>query len=65
MARPSIIHTDPAGGLQPGAQHVTRFDDERVLAVDQQAHHLPLRDGDADRLQLRHQPRNGDLSLVI
>jgi hypothetical protein len=50
VARTSVIHRDPVGGLQAGAQHVTRFGNERVLPGDQQAHHLPLRDVDTDRL---------------
>src|SRR5689334_19344253 len=50
VARTSVIHRDPVGGLQAGAQHVTRFGKELVLPGNQQAHHLPLRDVDTDRL---------------
>ncbi|MGX9576961.1 hypothetical protein [Mesorhizobium sp. f-mel] len=38
---------------------------EALLAIDQQTHHLPLRDRDADRSQQRHQPRHGDLALMV
>ena len=36
-----------------------------VLTGDQQAHHLPLRDADADRPQLCHQSRHSHLALMI
>ena len=65
VPRAGIIHRDPARRLQPGAQYVSRFGVERALAANQQPHHLPLRYADTDRLQLCHQPRYRDLSLVI
>jgi hypothetical protein len=31
LCRPGVIHRDPAGGLQTGAQHVARFGMESIL----------------------------------
>ena len=39
---PGVIHRDPAGALQPGAQHIARFGEEVLLIAHQQPHHLPL-----------------------
>ena len=65
VPRPGVIHRDPARRLQPGAQHVARFRQELVLPADQQSHQLPLRDADADRLELGQQTRHRDLPLVV
>ena len=65
VPRAGVVDGNPVGGFQAGAQHVAGFAAERILPGDQQAHHLPLGDADADRLQLRHQPRHGDLALVV
>ena len=54
-----------ARGLQARPQYVTVLGEEPVLSSDQQAHHLPLRDGDADPPQLCHQARHGHLPLVV
>ena len=55
-----VVDRDPAGAGQARAQHLLCFAEEAVLAVDQQTHHLSLRDLDADRAQERHQPRHPD-----
>jgi hypothetical protein len=62
---PGVVDRDPAGARQAGAQHVPGLVAETVLAIDQQTHHLPLRDFDADRAQQRHQPRHGNLALMV
>jgi hypothetical protein len=65
VAGAGVVHRDPGGGLQPGAQHIAGFGEEAIMVGDQQAHDLSLGDADADRLQLRHQPRHGDLALIV
>ena len=49
----------------PATQHILRLREEFVLPSDQQPHHLPLRNGNADRPQLLHQPGHRDLPLVV
>jgi hypothetical protein len=44
VARAGIVHADPGGVGQAGAQHVTGFVAKPILARDQQAHHLTARD---------------------
>ena len=65
VARASVVHRDPGGGLQPRSQHVARFVEKAVMAVDQQTHDLTLGDAEADRLQLFHQPLHRHLALVV
>ncbi len=65
MPRSGVIHRDPARRLQPGAQHVACFRQELVLPADQQSPELPLRDADADCLELGEQTRHRDLPLVV
>jgi len=60
-----VVNRDPARARQPGPQHLLALLEERLLISDQQAHDLPLGDGDPNRPQLRHQPRHGGLPLVI
>ena len=62
---PRVIHRNPTRCLQTRAQHVARFGQELILPGDQQTHDLPLGDGEAHRLQQRHQPRHGHLPLVV
>ena len=56
--------TQPAVA-QPGPQHLARLGEEGVLARVQQADDLALGDQDADRPELGHQARHGDLALVV
>jgi hypothetical protein len=65
VTRAGVVHRDPGGRLQAGAQYFTALGQEVVVTVDQQAHHLPFGDADADRLQLSHQPLDGDLPLMV
>ena len=65
VPRPGVIDRDPARVPQPGPQHLLALVEERLLVPDQQAHDLPLGDGDPNRLQLRHQPRHGGLPLMV
>jgi hypothetical protein len=65
VPRAGVVHRDPAGGLQPGPQHLTGFAAEVLRFVDQQPHHLPFRDADTDRVELCHQPWHRDLTLVV
>ena len=65
MACTGVVHRDPGRRLQARPQHVTVLIEEPVLSSDQQAHHLSLRDGDADPPQLCHQPRHRDLALMV
>jgi hypothetical protein len=52
-------------GLQAGPQHVAVLGEEVVLTVNQQTHHLALRDVDAEREQLRHRSLHRHLALVV
>ena len=65
MARTGIVDRDPGRRLQASPQHLTAFSQEAVLTIDQQAHHLALGDADADRSQLRHQPLDCHLPLMV
>ena len=65
VARAGVVHRDPGRRLQARPQHVTVLGEEPILSGDQQAHHLSLGDGDADRPQLRHQPRHRHLALMV
>ncbi len=65
VASPGVVHRDPGGAREPGAQHIARLIEEAVLAGDQQTHELPLGDHDAERAQQRQQPRHRDLPLMI
>ena len=60
-----VVHRDPGRSLQASPQNVAGLRQEPILTGDQQAHHLSFRDADTDRVQLRHQPRHGDLALMI
>ena len=57
VASTGIVHRDPGGARQPGAQHIAGLVAKAVLASDQQTHELPLGDDDADRPQLLDQTR--------
>jgi hypothetical protein len=66
LCRPPVSSTVIQAAISSqarAARHALRY--ELILAADQQPHQLPLRNADADRLQLRHQPKHGDLPLVI
>src|SRR5712691_8521792 len=65
VARHGIVHRDPGGTRQPGAQHLARLAEEAVLPGDQQPHDLALGDGKAEAAQLRDQPRHRHLSLMV
>src|SRR5580765_5995562 len=64
MACTSVIHRDPGRRPQARPQYVTVLIKEPILSSDQQAHHLPLGDGDANAPQLCHQPWHGHLPLM-
>jgi hypothetical protein len=63
VARAGIIHAHPGRIAQSGAQNAARFRQEAILAGNQQTHHLPPQDIDADGSQLGRQPSHGDLAL--
>ena len=65
MACTGVVHRDPGRRPQACPQYVTVLIEEPVLSSDQQAHHLPLGDGNADPPQLCHQPRHGYLPLMM
>ena len=65
MTRAGVVCRDPGRRLQARPQHVTVLREEPILSGDQQAHHLPLGDGDANPPQLCHQPRHRDLALMV
>jgi hypothetical protein len=65
VPRPGVVHRDPASACQPGPQHIAALVEEALLIEDQQAHDLPLGDGDPHRPQLRDQARHGRLTLVV
>ena len=65
VARAGIVHRDPSRRLQPGPQHVAVFGKKPVLTINQQTHHLALRDADPDGAQLRDQPLHRHLALVV
>ena len=62
---PGIVDRDPGGAREPGAQHLAVLRQEAVLAGYQQTHELPLGDDDAERPQLRQQPRHRHLALMV
>lgn len=47
------------------AQHRAALGQEAVLAIDQQTHHLTLRDADTDGPHLCGQPRRRHLALMV
>ncbi len=53
MARAGVVGADPRSIPQAGAQHCPALGEAAVLAPAQQAHRLALRNGQAQRLQLR------------
>ena len=63
--RAGVVHADPRRRLQASPQHLAVLREKRGLAVDQQAHDLAFGDADADRLQQRDQPLDGDLALMM
>ena len=65
VACAGVVHRDPGSGLQPRPQHVTAFDQKTVLAIDQQPHHLALRDAETHRAQLGGQPLHRYLTLMV
>jgi hypothetical protein len=65
VPRPGVVDRDPARARQPGPQHLPALLEEAPLTLDQQAHDLPLGDGDPNRPQLRDQPRHGGLPLMV
>ena len=65
VARTGIVDRDPPRRRQPSAQHVSCLAEEGVLALDEEPHHLPLGDHDADIIEQAHQPRHRDLALHI
>ncbi|EDP60995.1 hypothetical protein BAL199_00660 [alpha proteobacterium BAL199] len=65
VACAGVVDRHPCRGFQPRAQHRTGLRDEAILILDQQPHHLPLGDLDADGLEQFYQPRHGDLPLVV
>ena len=64
-ARAGIVRRGPGCRLQTRPQYVTVLGEEAVLSSDQQAHHLPLGDGDANPPQLCHQPRDDHLPSMV
>jgi hypothetical protein len=60
-----VIDADPRTRRKTGPKHVTGFIEKAVLAGDQQAHHLTVRDIDPDGIQLCRHPPHGDLALVM
>jgi hypothetical protein len=42
VAGAGVVHRDPGSARKPGAQHITRFEEETVLVLEQQADYLPL-----------------------
>jgi hypothetical protein len=65
MLRSRPAEPAPCRGLQAGPQHVVVLDEEVILTVNQQTHHLALRGADAEREQLRHQSLHRHLALVV
>ena len=65
VAGAGVVNADPARRRQPGPQHIARLVEEGALALVQQPDDLAFRDRDADGPELRHQPRYGDLALVV
>jgi hypothetical protein len=59
------IDGDPRRYLQVSTQYIAALGQEGVLPIDQQAHHLTLRDAEPDGAQLRGQPLNRHLTLVV
>ena len=65
MAGPGVVDAYPGGGFQAGAQNIAHLLKEHLLVVDQHAHDLALGDRDANRMQLRRQPGDGHLALMV
>ena len=65
MTRAGVVHRDPGGADESGAEHVAGLGEEAVLILVEQAHDLAFGDEDAERPQQRHQPRHGHLPLMI
>src|ERR1700739_4496067 len=65
MSRAGVVDRYPRRGLQAGAQHVTVFSKEVVLAFGQQPLDLTLGDRHANRLQQRRQTGQRRLALVV
>jgi hypothetical protein len=65
MARAGIVSRDPGGGRKPGTQDVASLSDKAVMAFDQQADDLALRDEDAKAAQQLHQSWHRGLGLMI
>ena len=63
--RLGLPEVHPGRGFKTRAQHITRLNNEAILAIDQQPHHLPLGNLDADRPEQRDQTRHGNLTLMI
>jgi hypothetical protein len=61
VASAGIVHTDPGRRFQPGPQHGAGLIDEGAGVGIEQADDLALGDHDADRPELGHQARHGDL----
>ena len=60
-----IVNGQPGCRQKPRSQHFNGFFEESVLLAGQQPHDLPLGDRDAQAGQLRGQPRDRDLPLVV
>src|SRR5690349_12422187 len=60
-----IIDGDPCRRLQASTEYSAAFGEKVVLPIDQQAHHLTLRDAEPDGAQLRGQPLHRHLTLVV
>lgn len=65
VACAGIIYAHPGGSGQASPPHILGFGEEAALPGDEQAHHLPARDVEPDRAQLRGHPPHRNLSLMV
>ncbi len=65
VAGAGVVHRDPGGRLDPGAQDPARLGNKGILALDQQTHHLALGDIKAKIVELGNKARHRHLALVI
>ena len=65
VARTRVVDADPGRRFQPGPQHGAGLIDEGAGVRVEQADDLALGDHDADRPELGHQARHGDLALMV
>src|SRR5215472_10300663 len=48
VPRTGVVNGDPCRPLQAGTQHIAALGEKAVLSIDQQTHHLTLRDAEPD-----------------